>query len=113
MNVNPILMGLKDVTGFPVAPDLYGGQEDKYITFVYEDERAALYGDGIEQATEVTMQINLFTPVNYNYFAAKDAIKSYLVEHGFQIESIQSWVATEQSGTSRYRQTSFSANYTN
>ena len=112
MNVNPILMGLKEATGFPVVPDLYEGAEDKYITFTYEDERAALYGDGEELATEVTVQISLFTPHRFNYFIAKDQIRDYLKAHWFQIESIQSWIAAEKKGASRYRQTVFSANYT-
>lgn len=112
MNVNKTLLGLKDVTGFPVAPDLYEGTEDKYITFTYEDERAALYANDVEISTEVTVEVNLFTPSNYNYFKAKDAIKAYLVENGFQVENIQSWIATEEKGTSKYRQTTFSVNKT-
>lgn len=112
MNVNKILLGLKNVTGFPVSPDLFEGKEEKYITFTYEDERAALYADGEEIATEVTVEVNLFTPAKFNYFAAKDAIKAYLIENGFQVESIQSWIAAEEKGTGRYRQTSFTANMT-
>lgn len=112
MNVNKTLLGLKDATGFPVVPDLYEGKEDKYITFTYEDERSALYADGEEIHTEVTVEVNLFTPKDYNYFKTKDAIKKYLVDNGFQVENIQSWLATEEKGTTRYRQTTFSVNKT-
>lgn len=112
MNVNKTLMGLKDVTGFPVYPDLYEGKEDKYITFTYEDERAALYADDEEIHTEVTVEVNMFTPADYNYFTAKDAVKAYLVANGFQVESIRTWLATEEKGTHRYRHTTFSVNKT-
>lgn len=112
MNVNRTLIGLKDVTGFPVYPDVYEGTADKYITFTYEDERGALYADDEEIHTEVTVEVNLFTPKDFNYFQAKDAIKAYLVANDFQVENIQSWISTEEKGTSKYRQTTFSANKT-
>ena len=41
MNVNGLIMTLQNTVNYPVAPDLYEGKEDKYITFTYEDERSA------------------------------------------------------------------------
>lgn len=112
MNLNPLLLQLNDVTGYPVVQDLYKGKESKWISFTYEDERGSLYADDDEDYVEVIMQINLFTPAEFNYFADKKAIKNKLKELGFTVQSIQSWISTELSGTSRVRQTSFTASYT-
>lgn len=113
MNVSPLLLQLKDVTGFPVVPDVYDGPEDKWITFSYEDERSALDGDNYMIYERATIQVSLFTPVNYNYFSDKKKIKKALIDMGFCIEYMKSWVSTYyEQGTSKCRQTVFVCNYT-
>ena len=35
MNVNGLILELRILTGLPVVPDLYKGNSDKWITFIY------------------------------------------------------------------------------
>lgn len=109
MNVNPLIMQLKDVTGYPVSPDIYTGKEDKYIVFTYEDERGALFADNEEVETQATIQITLYTPANFNYFADKKKIKKALTSYGFCVQHIQSWLDEAQNGTDYVRHTVFVA----
>ena len=67
MNVNGLIMTLQNTVNYPVAPDLYEGKEDKYITFTYEDERSALDADNEEQQTVAYLQITLYTPPLQEY----------------------------------------------
>lgn len=108
MNVNPLIMKLKEVTGYPVAPDKYTGTADKWITFTYEDERSALDGDNNWLYEEATIQINLFTPASHDYFEDKKKIKRALIDMDFGIEYMKSWLnnSTEKE-TEYYRQTVF------
>lgn len=111
MNVNPMILGLQDVTGYPVAQDIFKGKADKWIVFTYEDERGALFADDKEIIEGAVLQVTLYTPVQYNYFADKKKIKKYLIENGFQVEYIKSWVETkEQVGTEEIRHTLFQIN---
>ena len=112
MNVNSMILQLKEATGLPVEPDIYTGKKTEFITFVYEDERTALYSDDEEEFVEVLLQISLFCPLTYNYFATKKKMKQKLLDLGFQIESIQSWVEETEQGTSKLRRVIFSVNYT-
>lgn len=112
MNVNEKIRMLEKVTGYPVRPDIYEGPADKYITFTYEDERAALYADDNEQADIAYLQVVLFTPDDFNYFEDKKKIKKELKRQGFEIESIQSWLDDARIGTKRVRHTTFSVNIT-
>ena len=111
MNINPIVMELAEVTGLPVVPDLYTGEADKWIVFTYADERGALYGDNHEEYTEVTIQVTLYTPANFNYMALKKQIKDALVDRDFQIQSVQSWLEDNDKKASYIRHTVFTAYY--
>lgn len=112
MNVNEKIRTLEEVTGYPVRPDLYTGREDKYITFTYEDERPVLVADNDEEAETAYLQVTLFTPEDFNYFADKKKIKKHLKEQGFNVESIQSWLADAKTGTKQTRHTVFTVNIT-
>lgn len=75
MNLNPLVLELNRVTGYPVVPDLYEGSEDKWIVFTYVDERGELYGDDKELCTTVKMYISFYCPLNHNYMSDKKLIK--------------------------------------
>lgn len=111
MNINPIIMQLKTVTGYPVVPDLYMGDSDKWIVFTYEDERGALYGDNGEEYEQATVQITLYTPHNFNYMPDKKKIKKALIDRGFQLQSIRSWIEDDEKTGSYIRHTSFTVFY--
>lgn len=110
MNVNSMIMTLKDVVHCPVAPDLYEGKEEKYITFTYEDERSALDADDEEQETVAYLQITLYTPPLQEYMEDKKKIKTELKRLGFCVESIQSWV--DSYAPEKKRHTVFNVNIT-
>ena len=42
MDVNAEIQVLESITGLPVSPDVYSGDDDKYIVYSYEDERHSL-----------------------------------------------------------------------
>lgn len=94
MNVNPLIMELKTVTKLPVVPDIYEGTEDKYITFTYQDERPAFFGDNDVLNDIAYISVSLFTPKSYNYMSLKEDIKEYLESIGI-LTNCESYCYTE------------------
>ncbi len=98
MNVNPILIKMKDSVGIPVSPDKYEGTSPAYITFNYADEREGDFADNDNQTETVWMQIHLFTPVKNeysNYLSYKELIRKYLKSNSFFNISIQTFLETD------------------
>lgn len=112
MNLNLLLTNIGEKVGLETVQDIYTGPEQVYIVFIYEDERAALYADNEEQEVTVTLQVQLITPQNYDYFDYKTRLKKELKNAGFNVENIQSFLTDALTGTDRIRQTVFSVNYT-
>lgn len=94
MNINPLIMELKTLTGLPVVPDLYSGSGDKWITFTYQDERPEFFGDNEILDDVAYISLNLFTPANYNYMTTKEVIKTYLESIGI-LTNCESYVYQE------------------
>lgn len=114
MNLNPMLAELSEATGYPVAPDIYTGDSDKWIVYTYTDERGELYGDDSEQYVTVKLYVSFYCPSTFNYMADKKKIKDKLVELGFQIESISSYLDNSAlDGTDYIRRVLYEINYTN
>ncbi len=114
MNVNSELQQLKNITGLPVYPDLYEGDEESYIVYTYNDERPVFWGDDIPIEDEVTVQVSLYTPHGYNYMALKHTIRDYLESLGV-INDISSWIDTYTSKTNleqKVRHTTFNVTIT-
>lgn len=112
MNVNPLILELNMVTGYPVVPDLYEGNEDKWIVFTYADERGELYGDDVELYTTAKLYVSFYCPMSWNYMADKKVIKKKLVELGFQVESISSYIDDSLEGAEKVRRVLFEVNIT-
>lgn len=102
---------LGNATGFPVAQDQYDGKSEIYIIYTYEDERPALHGDNEVLADETDIQIQLFSPKNYNYFETKKTIRNTLEKAGFIVSSIRSFLGDSYTGTEKTRQTIFSVSW--
>lgn len=94
MNVNPLIMALKDITKLPVVPDLYEGTSDKWITFTYQDERPVFFGDNEVLDDTAYISVNLFTPSDFNYMPLKEDIKTYLESIGI-VTNCESYVYLE------------------
>ena len=112
MDLNEKLMGMEQATGITVFQDFAPAQEEKSITFTYEDERPVLHGNDRPVADTAYLQISLYTPEGFDYMPAKHAIRDYLEGAGFCVTSIQSWMDQNLTGTKRTRHTVFEANYT-
>ena len=112
MNVNEKIMSLGTVTGYPVAPDIYRGDSNKFIVFTYADERGALFGDDAEQFTTVKLYISLYEPESANYMADKHKIKKALIKMGFGVTNISSYLDDTLEGTEYLRRIMFEAEYT-
>jgi len=112
MNLNELLIKLLSVTGLPVEQDEYDGDGDKYIVFIYEDEKPETYGDDEVTADTVYLQIQLITPKEFDYFSLKKQIRSLLEEADFIVTSIQSFLGDIYQGTEKVRQTIFQVKYT-
>lgn len=112
MNLNEMLDQILSKTGLPVCQDEYSGQHDKYIIFIYEDERPVYHAGNRVIADTVYLQIQLVTPTNFNYFPLKNKIRDLLEGEGFSVGSIRSFLGSAYVGTSKIRQTIFKAEYT-
>ena len=93
MNANKDIQALETLTGLPVSPDEYTGTEQKYIVYAYNMENPVFWGDDMVLADEAIIQVNLYTPVGFNYMALKHQIRDYLETLG-EVGSIQSWIDT-------------------
>lgn len=93
MDVNAEIQALETITGLPVSPDIYSGDEDKYIVYSYADERPVFFGDDEAIEDQAIIQVNLFTPPKFNYMALKHQIRDYLETLG-EINEIESWLET-------------------
>lgn len=94
MNVNPLIMELKNITKLPVVPDIYQGTSDKWITFTYQDERPVFFGDNDVLDDTAYISVNLFTPTGFNYMSLKEDIKTYLESIGI-VTNVESYVYLE------------------
>ena len=89
MDLTELLMLLKSVTGIEVYQDICTDEDaDKYITYVYQDERPALCADNEVLADRCEIYINLYTPPEYDYFETKKKIRDFLEQNEFVVTSI-------------------------
>jgi hypothetical protein len=112
MNVNPIILGLNTVqslANIPIEEDEYSGKEKTWITFTYEDERGTERGDNKVLADTAYIQVNFFTPRDYNYKSDKEDIKTYLEEVGI-VTSVTS--RAYEINNEKIRQTTFTVEIT-
>lgn len=107
-----MLIGLLAKTGLPVEQDEYTGTDDKYIIFVYEDERPEAHADNRPIADTVYLQVQLITPKKFNYFILKKKIRDLLEGAGFLVTSTRSFIGDVCQGTEKTRQTVFDTAYT-
>ena len=112
MNLNELLKKLLSATGLPVEQDEYDGDDEKYIIFIYEDEKPEAYGDNKVTADTVYLQLQLITPKKLNYFSLKKKIRNLLEAADFSVKSIHSFLGDIYQGTEKVRQTIFQVEYT-
>jgi len=88
MNVNQLIINTLSPLDIPIEPDVYTGDSDKWITFNYADDRGGLFADDGPTCDIVSMQIHLFTPLDFDYLNLKETIRSLLYIAGFSYAKI-------------------------
>lgn len=112
MNINKLLKDALKPIDLPVEQDEYTGAGNKYLIFVYEDERPEGYADNKPIADTTYLQLQLVTPKNFDYFALKDNIKKRLEAAGFRVTSTRSFLGDVYQKTEKKRQTIYELTYT-
>lgn len=109
MNLNPEILALETLLNCPVVQDLFLDQGTRFVVFTYEDEDTELSGDDEVLIESAALQISYYTPIDYDYFADKATIKSYLRSNDYIITSIQTFIDSEDiKDTVQLRRTIFS-----
>ncbi len=112
MNMNEMLIKLLGQTGLPVEQDEFTGVGEKYIIFVYEDERPEAHANNRPTADTIYLQIQLMTPKSFDYFPTKKKIRDLLEGADFLVTSTRSFLGDVYQGTEKIRQTVFEVTYT-
>lgn len=87
MNLNKLIKDTLSGHG-PIYPDSYEGDESKYLTFNYPDERGTVFGDNRPHRTILDVQIHLYLNDTEAYQKEKTQICRELKEAGFQWPSV-------------------------
>ena len=110
MDLTELLMALEQITDIKVYPDICTDEDTRmYITYVYQDERPQLAADNKVIADKCEIYVNLYTPVEYDYFAAKRQIRDYLESKDFVVNSINGGVEIYEE--LKVRKTTFDCEY--
>lgn len=97
MDINEIMIALCDGLGLPCAQDLYSGEEEKWVTFNYVDERPAQFSDNKARIECADIYVHLFTPLSFDYMELKRSLRDSLEENAFLVSSIQSYLEQDTS----------------
>lgn len=112
-DIDELICALTEYTGYPVEEGKYLGDEDRYIVYVYEDEKPVYFGDDNVLADTAYIQLSFYCPKNHDYKPDKKKIRDYLEHNGFHVTSIQAWIDDKAiTGTDDVRHVVFSINYT-
>lgn len=69
--------------GFPYAPDIYEGSEERFFVYNYADDRAVLYADDAPAAVMASVQVHLYIPADENFITLKNRVRRALHQQGF------------------------------
>lgn len=86
--------------GFPHAPDIYKGKEDKWFTYNYADDYGTDHADDTPQEVIASVQVHLFIPSDDNFIGLKNKVRRALFRQGFTFPEIA--VMTEDNGKLRH-----------
>ena len=112
MDLTEIVMKLKEITGIEVYQDICTDEDEEfYITYVYQDERPEIVGNNSVIADRAYMYVNLYTPINYDYFGTKKLIRDYLEGSEFIVTSISTSIEMLNQNSKKIRRTTFDCEY--
>lgn len=81
MSINSLIANALKPLGAPVSFLTYMGTAHPYIVFNAIDERSHFLADNAEQATEYTVQIDVFNTGNYESLV--ESVKQAMIAAGF------------------------------
>jgi hypothetical protein len=86
-DVNKLIIATLSPLGIPIEAAPYTGNELTYVIFNKADDIGVVFADDEPQIDQVSMQIHLFTPLNY--LTLKKQIRSKLFKAGFTYPQVQ------------------------
>ena len=95
MNVEPIFQNATEWFGAPVRKNSYAGDAKSYLTWVYADERPAVYGDDADLYDLTEIALHWFSPVGSDTADQKKKMRRYLRDNGFTIQSTVDMVESD------------------
>lgn len=81
MTVNERLIQALEPLGLPIYPDVYTGEDPKYIVFTYT-EGGGVFGDDTASVVVYALYVSLYLPSDVNPIALKRAVVDALVGMG-------------------------------
>lgn len=82
--------------GYPYSPGVYKGEDKKYFTYNYSDDRGGLYADNIPETTIVSVQVHFFLPLRENFIKEKNQIRQALFQQGFTYPEVTVLTESEE-----------------
>lgn len=82
------IKSVADSLNIPAYPDDFTKSDEKYITYNFQYEDPANFGDDEPNAVVAMVQVHLFMPRDENFFALRTAIRKGLFEAGLTYPTV-------------------------
>lgn len=86
--------------GIPCVPDLYTGNEERYVTYNFVDDYGTDFADDEPETIVNSMQIHFFMPAKETYIDWKKRIRKALFDADFTFPEVT--IQTEDENTIRH-----------
>ncbi len=103
MDIDAMIQELGEITGLDVEPDLYHGNDDKFIVYNIRDEQQGERADDSPQYDEIEVAVSLYTRPDFYYRDIKKQIWDYLESIGESV-SCMSYLDTYSMGNNEMAQ---------
>lgn len=103
MDIDAMIQELEEITGLEVVPDLYHGEEDKFIVYSIQGEQQGDGADDSPQYDEIEVAVSLYTRPDFYYRDYKKQIWDYLESIGESV-SCTSYLDTYSMGNNEMAQ---------
>lgn len=81
MNLNNLIMNTLAPTNVPVRLLTYPGPDTTYITFFEYNQQGTLFADDIEQETQFSIQVDVWSKGNYKNLVVQ--VRTLMINAGF------------------------------
>lgn len=109
MNSFELLREVAAEAGLEAFPDVYQGDDlDRWAVYTLEQSYGAHFRDNYAGYATDDLQLNVYLPINTNFFDLMNTIRASLIAHGFDSPEITTVPLPDQ----RLRELSFSTSRT-